>query len=28
MKSWVSGIYLIPAFSRYDLATEIVEAYR
>lgn len=28
MKSWVSGIYLIPAFSRYDLAAEIVEACR
>ncbi|MFC2055185.1 bifunctional homocysteine S-methyltransferase/methylenetetrahydrofolate reductase [Chloroflexota bacterium] len=26
MKSWVSGIYLMPSFSRYNLAAEIVEA--
>ena len=28
MKSWVSGIYLMPACNRYDLAAEIVEACR
>ena len=28
MKSWASGIYLMPAFSRYDLAAEIVEGCR
>jgi homocysteine S-methyltransferase len=28
LKDWVSGIYLMPAFSRYDLAAEIVEACR
>jgi homocysteine S-methyltransferase len=26
MKSWIRGIYLMPQFSRYDLAAEIVEA--
>ena len=25
MKSWASGVYLMPQFSRYDLAAEIVE---
>ena len=25
MRSWASGIYLMPAFNRYDLAVEIVE---
>ncbi len=28
MKSWASGIYLMPAFHRYDLASEIIEACR
>jgi methionine synthase / methylenetetrahydrofolate reductase(NADPH) len=28
MKSWASGIYLMPAFSRYDLAAEVVERCR
>jgi homocysteine S-methyltransferase len=28
MKPWASGIYLMPQFSRYDLAAEIVEACR
>jgi methionine synthase I (cobalamin-dependent)/5,10-methylenetetrahydrofolate reductase len=28
MKPWASGIYLMPAFSRYDLAAEIVERCR
>jgi methionine synthase / methylenetetrahydrofolate reductase (NADH) len=26
MKPWASGIYLMPQFSRYDLAAEIIEA--
>ncbi|HQE93147.1 MAG TPA: bifunctional homocysteine S-methyltransferase/methylenetetrahydrofolate reductase [Anaerolineae bacterium] len=26
MRDWAGGIYLMPAFSRYDLAAEIVEA--
>ncbi len=25
MSSWASGIYLMPAFNRYDLAAEVVE---
>jgi homocysteine S-methyltransferase len=25
MRSWASGIYLMPAFNRYDLAAEIIE---
>jgi methionine synthase / methylenetetrahydrofolate reductase(NADPH) len=25
MRSWAQGIYLMPQFSRYDLAAEIVE---
>jgi homocysteine S-methyltransferase len=25
MRSWASGIYLMPAFNRYDLAAEVVE---
>jgi homocysteine S-methyltransferase len=25
MRAWVQGIYLMPQFSRYDLAAEIVE---
>jgi homocysteine S-methyltransferase len=25
MRPWASGIYLMPQFSRYDLAAEIVE---
>ncbi len=25
MRSWASGIYLMPAFNRYDLAVEVVE---
>lgn len=28
MKPWASGIYLMPAFNRYDLAAEIVERCR
>jgi len=28
IKSWASGIYLMPAFSRYDLAAEVVEGCR
>jgi len=28
MRSWASGIYLMPQFSRYDLAAEVVEACR
>jgi homocysteine S-methyltransferase len=28
MKPWASGIYLMPAFSRYDLAAEVVEGCR
>ncbi|HSF81146.1 MAG TPA: bifunctional homocysteine S-methyltransferase/methylenetetrahydrofolate reductase [Anaerolineales bacterium] len=28
MKTWASGIYLMPQFSRYDLAAEIVERCR
>jgi homocysteine S-methyltransferase len=28
MKSWSSGIYLMPAFNRYDLAAEVVEGCR
>jgi len=28
MKDWASGIYLMPAFGRYDLAAEIVEGAR
>jgi len=28
LKTWASGIYLMPAFSRYDLAAEIIEACR
>lgn len=26
MRDWASGIYLMPAFNRYDLAAEVVEA--
>jgi homocysteine S-methyltransferase len=26
MRSWASGIYLMPAFNRYDLAAELIEA--
>jgi len=26
MKSWVQGVYIMPPFSRYDLAAEIIEA--
>lgn len=26
MRGWASGVYLIPAFNRYDLAAEVVEA--
>ena len=25
MKPWINGVYLMPAFSRYDLAAEIIE---
>jgi hypothetical protein len=25
MKPWISGIYLMPQFSRYDQAAEIIE---
>ncbi len=25
MKKWAGGIYLMPAFNRYDLAAEIIE---
>jgi methionine synthase I (cobalamin-dependent)/5,10-methylenetetrahydrofolate reductase len=28
MKSWARGIYLMPAFNRYDLAAEVVEGCR
>lgn len=28
LRDWVQGVYLMPAFSRYDLAAEIVEACR
>ncbi|MCX8060957.1 MAG: bifunctional homocysteine S-methyltransferase/methylenetetrahydrofolate reductase [Anaerolineales bacterium] len=28
MRSWASGIYLMPAFHRYDIAAEIIEACR
>jgi homocysteine S-methyltransferase len=28
MKPWASGIYLMPAFNRYDLAAEVVEGCR
>lgn len=28
MKAWISGIYLMPAFNRYDLAAEVVEGCR
>ncbi len=28
MKPWARGIYLMPPFSRYDLAAEIVEGCR
>jgi homocysteine S-methyltransferase len=28
MKPWISGIYLMPQFSRYDLAAEIIERCR
>jgi homocysteine S-methyltransferase len=28
MRSWISGIYLMPQFSRYDLAAEIIEQCR
>ncbi len=28
MKSWAKGIYLMPAFHRYDIAAEIIEACR
>ncbi|MFN2284831.1 MAG: bifunctional homocysteine S-methyltransferase/methylenetetrahydrofolate reductase [Anaerolineae bacterium] len=28
MRDWAGGIYLMPAFSRYDLAAEIVESIR
>ena len=28
MRPWASGIYLMPQFSRYDLAAEVVEGYR
>ncbi|MEJ2709333.1 MAG: bifunctional homocysteine S-methyltransferase/methylenetetrahydrofolate reductase [Anaerolineales bacterium] len=28
MKTWASGIYLMPAFNRYDLAAEVVEGCR
>lgn len=26
MRSWASGIYLMPAFNRYDMAAEVIEA--
>ena len=26
IKSWASGIYIMPQFSRYDLVAEIIEA--
>ncbi len=25
MKPWIDGVYLIPAFNRYDVAAEIIE---
>jgi homocysteine S-methyltransferase len=28
MRSWASGIYLMPAFNRYDLAAEVIEGVR
>lgn len=28
MKPWISGVYLMPAFSRYDLAAEIIDGCR
>jgi methionine synthase / methylenetetrahydrofolate reductase(NADPH) len=28
MRAWVGGIYLMPAFNRYDLAAEVVESVR
>jgi homocysteine S-methyltransferase len=28
MRNWAGGIYLMPAFNRYDLAAEVVEAVR
>ncbi|MGC9467650.1 MAG: bifunctional homocysteine S-methyltransferase/methylenetetrahydrofolate reductase [Anaerolineae bacterium] len=28
LKEWVQGIYLMPAFNRYDLAAEVIEASR
>jgi len=28
MRAWISGIYLMPAFHRYDIAAEIIEACR
>ena len=28
MKPWARGIYLMPQFSRYDLAAEIIEGCR
>jgi 5,10-methylenetetrahydrofolate reductase len=28
MRSWVSGIYLMPQFNRYDLAAEVIEGCR
>ncbi len=28
MKSWTQGVYIMPSFSRYDLAAEIIEAIR
>ena len=28
LKPWTSGMYLMPAFGRYDLAAEIIEGCR
>jgi homocysteine S-methyltransferase len=28
MKGWAGGIYLMPAFGRYDLAAEVVDGAR
>jgi hypothetical protein len=28
MKTWAQGVYLMPAFERYDLAADIVDAFR
>jgi homocysteine S-methyltransferase len=28
MRAWAGGIYLMPAFNRYDLAAEVVESFR